>query len=199
MSFVPLPTSDAGAAVRSQIHGLNPSSSLVEEIWKDAYTGAITQIDIAHAAIHLGLYMGHSGMVTIAPGAHFDHLMKVPAGFNPAVHMRVFQVRTTSAPLIHRFYEAPVVTVEGTLARTYNFNRNSAAPVMPIWHGPTVDLTGLYPISTAMIVGSIGTGGLGETSGTEWPLKPDTYYLSRITNDSGASADVNYNAEWYEL
>lgn len=198
MSYIPLPTSDDGLAVRSQIHGLNPNSGNVEEIWKDAFTGSIVQIEIPHAAIHLGKYFSHSGVITLGNGETYNHLIKTPAPGGKYIHFRMFSFASTSAPVVHRFYESPTVIAEGTSQTGLNFNRNHSNATLGLYHAPTLSANGTL-LDTKVAVGTIGAGGLGQTSGTEWVLLQGAYYLSSVTNDSGDSADIGYTAEWYEL
>ena len=187
MSFVP------GA-----ILGQNPVTGEFGFVWKDVYTGGLVTVPIEHAAIHLGIYFSHSGVITLAPGAEFLHLFKTPAAGGKHIHLRTFIFDATSAPLLHRLYEAPTVTAEGTARAGVNFNRNAGASVMGLFHFPTISANGEL-LGTNLVTGTEVTGGHGASSGTEWPLKPGTYYLSSIRNDSVITTDVAYACEWYEL
>jgi hypothetical protein len=177
---------------------VNSSTGAGEEIWKDAYTGSIVQIDIAHAAIHLGKYFSHSGIVNVANGASFNHLFIPPSPGGKFIHLRLFILTSSAAPIEHRLFEGTTVSANGTAQTGYNFNRNHANATMPLYHTPTITADGTA-IHTNLTSGSKQAGGAGETSGTEWVLVQGTTYMSRITNVSGAAADVGYTMEWYEL
>lgn len=178
--------------------GQNSLSGASEEIWKDAYTGSIVQIEIPHAAIHLGRYFSYSGVVTVANNASYDHLIRTPAPGGKAIHLRLFLFNADNAPISHTLYEEPTITDAGTLQIGRNFNRNYANATVEMRTAPTVTTPGAM-LHTIRVVGSKQAGGAGHTSGTEWVLKPGTDYLSRVTNLSGVSTDIDYIAEWYEL
>lgn len=180
------------------IQGKNSSTGAHEDVWKDAFTGAIVQIEIPHAAIHIGKYFSHSGIVTVANNASYEHLIRTPAPGGKWIHFRLFLFDTTSAPIRHFLYEDAVVTSAGTVQVGYSFNRNFANATVGLYHTPTLSADGTL-IHTAQIAGTKQSGGAGQTSGTEWVLKQGADYLSRITNVSGQSADIGYIAEWYEL
>jgi len=182
----------------ASIQGINPLSGATEAIWKDAYTGAIAQIDIAHAAIHLGKYFSHSGVVSVLNGASYDHLIITPDVGGKYIHFRLFLFDTTNAPILHQLYEDATVSNNGTVITGLNFNRTLPNATLGVYHTPTVTGTGTI-IHTAQVTGSKQNGGAGQTSGTEWILKQGAKYLSRVTNNSGLTASVGYVAEWYEL
>jgi len=183
---------------KERIYGYNPTTGESEPIWKDNATGSIVQIEIPHAAIHFGKYFSDTGKLTIANGASFDHLLITPAPGGKLVHLRLFLFAATSAPIYHYLYEDATVSANGTAHSGENFNRNFSSATLGLYHAPTVTTTGTL-IHTSGIIGTKQSGGAGETSGTEWVLKQNSKYLSRLTNNSGGSADLIYVIEWYEL
>src|SRR3990172_4423887 len=124
------------------IYGKNPASGVSEEIWKDVFTGAIVQIEIPHAAIHLGKYFVHTGVSTISNGASFDHLIIPPSAGGKFIHLRVFLFDTTSAPLVATLYEDTTVSANGTSHAGHNFNRNFDGATLALYHGPTITALG---------------------------------------------------------
>ena len=99
-------------------------------------------------------------------------------------------------------YEAPTVAA-GTAVTIYNMKRNSAnVPLSTLKHTPTVTDVG----AVALINGRILPGGNSPTtrvgggirSGAEWILAPNTQYLMRVVNTSGAAIAANVVLEWYE-
>lgn len=182
----------------TKIFGQNSSTGAREAIWKDTLSGALVDIEIPHAAIHLGKYFSHSGLITLANGASYDHLLITPGGGGKLIHLRLFVISGTSTPVTHLFYEGTTVSANGTSVPGYNFNRNFSNATLGLYHTPTVTTTGTA-LHTVQIIGSKQNGGVGETSGTEWVLTTGTTYLSRMTNVSGGSSDLSYLMEWYEL
>ena len=190
----------SGNPIPSLAMGENPLTGVPENIWKDAYTGSIVQIDIPHAAIHIGKYFSHSGIVSV-PGTGtttYDHLIVTPSLGGAYVHLRVFVISSSSAPVEHRLYEGTTTSANGTAQIGFNFNRNYPNATLGLYHSPTITGLGTL-IHTSNVVGTKQTGGAGETSGTEWVLLQGTKYLSRITNTSGSTASIGYLMEWYEL
>ena len=186
------------ATQKTQIFWLNPNNLEVEEIWKDAISWSIVQIEISHAAIHLGKYFSHSWLESIANGASFDHLIVTPSLWWKMIHLRVFLFDTTSAPIQHTLYEDGVVSNNWTQIVWQNFNRNWANATMWLYHTPTITTIG-NEINTTQITWTKQIWWSWQTSWTEWVLKEGSNYISRITNNSWGIASVGYIAEWYEL
>lgn len=184
-----------------RIYGSNPSTGEDEAIWKDPYTGAIVEIDIAHEAIHLGKYFSHSGIISgLANNASYDHLFVTPSVGGAHIHLRIFLINASSAPVSLYFYENTTTSNNGTAQVGYNFNRNSANATIGLYHTPTI--TGVGTLINTVYIAAPTAGinsGVGQTSGTEWVLKQGAKYLSRITNNSGSSSNIGYIVEWYEL
>lgn len=164
----------------------------------DPATGAPLIIDTVHHEVHEG-EMFHASYTDgdVADDASVDMLLTVGAKECHAT-WEVFAGGQVSVYL----YEAPTVA-DGTPITIYNMKRASAnTPLSTVKHTPTVTATG----TTALVNGRILPGGTSPTtrvgggirSGTEWILAPDTAYLMRVTNDSGAGIPINVVVEWYE-
>ena len=72
-------------------------------------------------------------------------------------------------------------------------------------YGPTITTTGVLIHTkwfepTAAGVGPKPGVGLSDlANGEEWILKPNTSYLIRVTNNSGATIDLSFDFLWYEV
>lgn len=100
-------------------------------------------------------------------------------------------------------YEAPNHS-GGTPVPVRNMNRNSAhVSGATVFQTPAVVGVG----STPLVNGRLLSGGTAPTSrvgggvrsGTEWELKPNTEYLMRVNNNSGAGIVISIGVEYYEV
>lgn len=164
----------------------------------DPVTGAPTMIDTVHHEVHEGemFHAGHTA-ASVANGASVDLLLTTGA---KECHT-TFEVFAGGQVSVY-LYEAPTIA-NGTAITIYNMKRSSAnAPLSTVKHTPTVSATG----TTALVNGRILPGGSspqtrvggGIRQGVEWVLAPDTAYLLRVTNGSGATIAINVGLEWYE-
>lgn len=163
----------------------------------DEETGAVITIEAIHHEVHEG-EMFHAGYsANVANGANLD--FQLTTGDKDAHSTwEVFAGGLVSVSL----FEAPT-TSGGTAVPAYNMHRDVATePQGAVVHTPTVSNTG----ATALVNGRILPGGSSPTTrvgggirtGTEWILKPNTKYLLRVNNGSGATIAINAVLEWYE-
>jgi hypothetical protein len=165
-----------GGAFEALVHTLAPY---------DETTGAALVIDTVHHEVHEG-EMFHCAYTngSVANNGTVDLLL------------------STGAKEAHSLYEAPTVA-NGTAVAVYNMKRAASnTPLSTVKHTPTVTNVG----AAALVNGRILPGGNSPTtrvgggirSGAEWILAPNTQYLMRVVNTSGASIAINVVLEWYE-
>jgi hypothetical protein len=102
-------------------------------------------------------------------------------------------------------FEAPTVTVVGTTITPINNNRNSANTAEGLfYHTPTTTADGTPLNNGTFIPGGSGGNAVGGSAGSsirdggEIILKPNTDYLVRITNISGAAKNISLTHLFYE-
>lgn len=180
-----------GGAYEAQVVALAPF---------DETTGAALFIDTVHHEVHEGemFHASHTNG-SVANGVSLDVLLVTGAGVESHVSWEVFAGGLVTIYL----YEAATTSAAGTAVPTYNMKRDSLnTPEATVTHTPTVTATG----TTALVNWRILPGGNSPTtrvgggirSGAEWILSPETQYLLRVTNTSGAAIAVNVGLEWYE-
>lgn len=183
--------------VNGNLHVTLENSATDEPLLTDDLTGALAAIDVVHHEIHEGEYFftEYSASVnnaaslqirilTGADGLHFDS--DIGVGGQCQLYL----------------YEAATISL-GTPLVIYNRKRNDVTHTAPFqaWHTPTVGATG----TTALIPGRLVPGGssnqtrIGGFGGQrkEWILLPNTEYLLRITNTSGAAVVISATVEGY--
>jgi hypothetical protein len=179
--------------------------SIVDENLRkfDPYAHAVTVIAEPHRHVHDGFFHHATGRVAaLANLADFEILLAVPAGVFPHFRADLFTLGDTPGDL--NFYEGTTATDDGTVVPNFNRNRNSSrAAGMVITHTPTLTLDGTL-LHTRLVPDVGGPGGnvggaVSPDLGEEWILKPETNYLIRLTNNSGADIVVTYEIYWYEL
>lgn len=170
----------------------------------DTYTNAVISITEPHALAHLG-FVFHSARkhTGLADTASTDILVRVPAGTYP--HFHRLRLSVGSGPVDINVYEGATITGVGTAMAMNNTNRNSTlTPNTLIYHTPTnsdlgTEIHTQWIPPTGAGVGMRDVGFANAESGEEWLLKPNTDYLIRITNLSGAAIDFLIEMLWYEL
>lgn len=180
-----------GGAYEAQVVSLAPF---------DDESGAALMIDSVHHEVHEGK-MWHAAYTNgnVANTAVVDLLFHTGVGVDAHSAWEVFASGAVTVSL----YESPVISNTGVVLTAYNMNRamtTTAASL--VYSSPTITSTG----TVALVNGRILPGGSSPTtrvgggirSGAEWILKPNTYYLMRVTNTSGAAAVINVVMEWYE-
>lgn len=140
-----------------------------------------------------------SNTAALANAANIDTLFTT--GANPVlIKSRIVKFNGTS--LATRVYRAPTFT-GGSVTPYFNLNdRNPVTGGVIIRTGATVTAAGVEFGAPTFDIGSEGQGNtsLGTYSvfGIERLLAPNTTYLQRITNDSGAVQRVAAYLTWYE-
>lgn len=170
----------------------------------DLYANAYTMIEEPHRMSHDGFMFHASGKVlAIADAADLELLLAVPAGTYPHIQRLGLSLEAGDVDIL--VYEAPTVSVDGTLVPSQNTNRNSANTAsMVITHTPTTSADGdlihtnWVPPTGAGVGSSEGILNI-KANGEEWILAADTKYLIRITNESGGVIDLRYEIVFYEI
>lgn len=181
------------------------STTLLEEAAKfDSFAHAVTTIDELHRMTHDGFVYHVSGKVTGMIDANVDDfLLAIPKGAYP--HFQRLQITAGRGDIDMAVYEGTTTSADGTPIGSLNVNRNSPNVAETILtSAPTVSALGTlihtqWVPPTATGVGQSPSGIIGETNGEEWVLAPDTKYLIRITNNSGATIAYRYELLWYEI
>lgn len=149
-----------------------------------------------HQAIHSGTLFSHNNSHSIANGASYDHLLITDS---KDCHFRKVSVTATAAPIHAYVYEAPTTSANGSAASVINRNRQSVtANTALLYEGPTVSATGTEIDYLLLAVAGKEGGGSQESFAEELVLNNATEYLIRVTNNSGSTATVAINFNWYE-
>lgn len=96
-------------------------------------------------------------------------------------------------------YENPTTTDDGTALTELSMNRETlGTPVSDLFHTPTVGADGT--LLECGLIGSAGkfTSSGGAEVGAYWAFKPNEEYLVKMTNESGAAADICFKYRWHE-
>ncbi len=166
---------------------------------RDDVTNALLTIDSPHYEVHEGEAFRAGYQASVSNNASVDVLILTGAKY---CHM-VLGASVAGAAQAY-FYEHPTVTVVGTAMAEINFNRPKSPThiaTASITHTPTVSLlgTGLIPEGRYLPGGTGGQRpGTSLRASDEMILKPNEYYLYRLTNVSGQAAILNSYIEWYE-
>lgn len=161
---------------------------------------ALTSQDYTSVNVKKGVqYEISSNTAVLADGANIDTIFIT--GAKPVI-IKSRIVKFNGASLTTRVYRAP--THSGGAVAPY-FNLNDKDPVVGgvvIRSGTTVTVVGTEFGAPTFDVGSVGQGNSSlstySVAGIERVLRPNTTYLQRITNDSGAAQRVTSYLTWYE-
>ena len=165
----------------------------------DYLVNSVPTTSTFHHLCHEGMVFDHSDRHTgIADAANLDILMCIPAG-NPdrQVHMRYYFDSVTAGTLDIDMvlYKNTTVSDAGSLETVPNVSDYSNAKIsgVTISHDATVTDIGERKVTGAML-GEKRSTSSSETHVPEWILTPNgdslRYYLFRLTNNSGAAADI---------
>ena len=175
------------------------SEIMTRELEKfDPYSASVTVIDENHRMIHDGAYFElWRADATLGIGGVVDLLLAVPALTFP--HLQDITLEASDAPVVLEMYEDTVTSADGTALPVFNKNRNSSnTPDTVVSVAPTITGVGTQ-IKRAAITSPAGSSIVfSQTKSGEWVLKPDTKYLVRVTNNSGAVIDFNITIGFYE-
>lgn len=157
----------------------------------------VATISFDHIMIHQGKAFTRSDLhESFASLAVHNHLIVV--GANP-IHLRQLILETDNAPILMEYYENTTVSANGTEEVIGNNNRNSSkVTTTSFFSEPTVTADGDFMGVTLIPTSAKDSGGVGILKGGEWVLKPNTNYLIRITNNSGAAVDYGLTLFYYE-
>lgn len=177
---------------------LVPTSNDEDELTFDTDSGALVEIEWVHHQVHAGeMFHAEHSYGTVANNNNAD--MRFRTGAKRA--HSVFLVGNGGQCQLY-LYEAANIS-GGTSVAVNNMNRNSAhVPATVVTYAPTVTNVGTAPLVDGRVLPG-GTNpnsrvGGGVRSGTEWELKPNTEYLFRVNNNSGAGIVISIGVEFYE-
>lgn len=165
-----------------------------------AGTRALTFQNYIEANVKNGVqYEISSDNLSVANGGNIDVIFTT--GANPIV-IKNRLVKFNGTHLTTRVYRTPAYT-GGSITPYFNLNdRNPVAGTVVIRTGVTVTAPGTEFGAPTYDVGSAGQGNSSlstySTLGIERLLAPNTTYLQRITNDSGATQEIASYLTWYE-
>lgn len=162
------------------------------------YDEALITIEHNHYEVHKGLmFTAFESFSSVADEGTAEILIVCSANTQPHINFLIYADGKNELDL----YEQPTVTENGTDVSAVNMNRTSNnINKTNIYHTPTITSDG------NLLLNLIGPGGStsktrigGELKTmTEFVLKEGYTYLLRITNKSGANADINFRTEFYE-
>lgn len=195
---------NAWSNVWDRLRAVNTGQLVVS--WKDSSgnepldspTAAVKSIANEHHEIHEGnkYTAGHTA-TAIASGATFDFLFVAP-NTTKRCHLTWAWLNWNNGVTL-QIYEGTTVSSNGTSLTTFNHERNSGNSATGLaFHTPTVTTVGTvcYP----SIYSPAGIKMSAENrSEHEYVAKQNTKYLFRFTNDTGATANINFFFDWYEL
>ena len=169
----------------------------------DRLSHAVTVISSDHRQVHDGMvFHANNRFTNLANGATRDILFSVPADSFPHVRAALYSIE--AGPVDILAYEDTTTSADGTAVTLFNRNRNSSkTPDVTITAGPTVTDVGTLIhdryVPSAGGQGQNHVGVITPSFGEEWILKPNTKYLLRLINNSGAAIDGTIEIIWYEL
>ena len=170
----------------------------------DKLSHSVTTITEQHRLVHDGMYFIVSGKQTgLVNGGTTEFLVSPPADCFP--HIQTMVLNFGRGDVDFEAYEGPTITDNGTPIPAQNVNRNSSiTPELNLYANPTTTDDGsqefqLWVPPTATGTGQSANGIEGLGNANEWVLAPETPWLIRITNNSGATIDWSYQFAWYEV
>jgi hypothetical protein len=173
----------------------NANQELLRESLLTDPSGGMYVVDKLSNAVHEGRAFAINSKGTITAGSTLR--MHGRTG-DKEVHFDHFHVATSKGFISLALYEAPTVTVLGSVVPALNRKRNSLiVPTMIVYGGSTITVNGTL-LEEHTIYDTGGTGShLTQGSGgidADWILKPNTDYQFMITNTDSTS--VNYTARF---
>ncbi len=150
-----------------------------------------------HSRIEKSLeFMVSHRFVNVADEAAAEILLKVGATKNVHGNYTI-----AVAGKVHlTFYEAPVITLDGTALTEHSINREViGVPTLTTFYTPTIAVGG-----TILKEGLIGVAGMFTGAGdimagaSYWLLKKSQNYLILVVNKSGAPIDIAIQYNWHE-
>lgn len=185
------------------VGGVAPGLWLMsQDVPADAFNGFAAMIiqNYTEANVKNGVQYEFSGdNLALANLGTIDTIFTT--GANPVV-IKGRTVKFNGSHLTTRVYRAPTYT-GGAIAPYFNLNdRNPVSGSATIRTGAAVSAPGTEFGAPTFDVGSVGQGNSSLSTfsvfGIERLLAPNTAYLQRITNDSGATQEVSSYLTWYD-
>jgi hypothetical protein len=166
--------------------------------FSDLNANAFVTEDSTHKKIHEGNgFNVYANFASVANGAVKNIVFHTPDdGRYP--HMKFREFWTSGSKVDVGLYEAPTnAPTGGTDLTVINRNRNSpkVTSMQVMKHTATIDTTGATLIDSI----TFGANASYRPLELEFVLKPDSWYIVQITNNSGSAADINAFLFWYEL
>ncbi len=167
---------------------------------QDAVTKAITELGHPHDQTHSGNKYLSSDVVTgIGAGATKRYLLIAP---NTATRIHLLTVISSVPGSTVTIFEAPTITLNGSLLAKLNQERNSPKiATLSVFADPTVTVNGTQLVTEEIGSGTTAGRFSGSTSADrnelEFILKQNTAYLIAITA-LAASTDISTKFHWYE-
>ena len=175
------------------------SSGLLRDLSADAITDGLVVIDAIHNLTHTGNMHVFSIKGTVAIGATGYFLGRVGT---IKAHLLHYYINTNDGPVDITFYEAPTISVVGTLQTVRNKNRNYAdTNNLSVYTGPTVTGDGTLLYTTGVLASAQGSHFIDSAAidPDEWVLAANTDYLFKVVNTSGRVVTFLAHWQWLEL
>lgn len=163
-------------------------SQIVKILGGVANPAGLRVIDTAHDHIHDG-EAWHASHTFSAVGNGSSVDLQITTGKFP-VHL-LWDV-AANTDVVASFYEAPTSSVGTPVPVTNRLRSSEASPGSSVVFTPTVSNVG------SLISNFIAPETLGRREVDEWILKPETKYLLRATNQSGANRTISMRFSFYE-
>ncbi len=156
--------------------------------------GMLKSINHQNVYVHEGTSFSYSAIASLLAAGVAYFLGRVG---NLTAHLQDFAIASDSAPILIQFFEAPTVTVPGTLVTTTNRNRQSVnAATVLVYTGSTVSVDGAQLLITRLL-GTQNDVVSRDIEG-EWLLKRNTDYVFKLTNQSNQTANLRASFNWVE-
>lgn len=178
-----------------------PYGSQGQQLEQDTVTNSLTSVGHPHDDIHEGKKYIYSDIVTgLGASATQLYLFTAP---NTVTRIHMLPFVESSLGVQITLFEAPTITLNGTVQTPINHNRNSLnTATLTVYKTPTVTGNGTQ-LSTREI-GSVAASGRSpgtsseDRNENEFVLKQNTPYLLRIVT-LAANTDVTTILHWYEI
>ena len=188
-------------------HGQNWRTwPVIDGQWKalhDPYAHALTVIQEPHRLAHDGMMFSTTGKLTGLANAGVQDILIQTNGTHMHLHKVSFAFGRGDIDIAS--YEGGNIAA-GTPLVNQNTNRNSSnTSGASISYSPAITTTGTLIHQRWVPPTAAGTGprpgaGLSDLANDEeWILAPNTSYLIRLTNNSGALINLGFDFLWYEV
>lgn len=156
--------------------------------------GNLKTIGVLNSSVHAGTSFTYSGEAPITALSQVYFHGKTG---NITSHLMEFFVKSDASPITVEFFEAPILTSEGTSKTVIARNRQASnTPLMSVFVNPTVTASGTI-LFVDKILGDKQTVTSEHLDG-EWILKKNTSYLFKVTNNTNQTVNVVAGFNWIE-